>query len=61
MSKFLSILGFLMIIFLVVSNYLDVNISNPMVIVIAAISAIFICISVLMQDKNIKDTNTKKK
>lgn len=61
MSKFLSILGFLMIIFLVVSNYLDFKISNSMVIVIAAISAIFICISVLTQDKNINNTNIKKK
>lgn len=51
MSKIFSVLGYLILLIVVLSNLLDFSISDPMVIVLCVISAIFMCISIVSENK----------
>ncbi|MBQ8120339.1 MAG: hypothetical protein IJ172_06155 [Ruminococcus sp.] len=51
MSKIFSLLGYLILLIVVLSNLLDFSISDPMVIVMCVISAVFMCVSIVSKDK----------
>ncbi len=51
MGKFLKMLGYLILLFLVVSNYININLSNPIIILLGILSAISMCIGIFIDDK----------
>ena len=57
MNKVFSLLGYLILLFLVISNLIDYQISNALVIVLAVLSAVFMSISILIKDKKEKGTS----
>ena len=54
MNNVFSLLGYLILLFLVISNLIDYQISNALVIVLAVLSAVFMSISILIKDKKEK-------
>ena len=51
MGKLLSIIGYLILAFIVLTNYTSVQLSNTSVILLAIISAIFMVVGLLFKDK----------
>ncbi len=51
MQKFLMLLGYLILFFLVVLNYIDYDVSNVMIIILGIISAIFMGLGIFLKDK----------
>ena len=54
MQKFFSIIGYLILVFIILSNYVNINLSDRSVIILGILSAIFMCIGILIKDKNEK-------
>ena len=54
MGKFLSIIGYLILVFIIVSNYMNIELSNTSVILLGILSAIFMSIGILIRDKDNK-------
>lgn len=52
MEKFLSIIGYLILVFIIVSNYINIELSNASVILLGILSAIFMSIGIFIKDKN---------
>ena len=52
MTTLFSVLGYAILLFLVISNLIGLELSAPIVIVFAVISAVLMCISILVKDKN---------
>ncbi len=53
-QKFFSIIGYLILVFIILSNYVNINLSDRSVIILGILSAIFMCIGILIKDKNEK-------
>lgn len=51
MQKFLMLLGYLILFFIVVLNYINFDISDAMIIILGIISAIFISLGIFLKDK----------
>lgn len=51
MGKLFSIIGYLVLGFIVLSNYINVQLSNTCVILLAIVSAIFMVVGLLIKDK----------
>ena len=54
MGKFLSIIGYLILVFIIVSNYMNIELSNTSVILLGILSAIFMSIGIFIRDKDNK-------
>jgi len=59
MGKFLKMLGYLILLFLVLSNRININLSNAIIILLGILSAIFMCIGIFIDDKKISKINNK--
>ncbi len=53
MGKILKMLGYLLLLFLVLSNNINVSLSDASIIILGILSAIFMCIGILIDDKKI--------
>ncbi len=51
MEKFLKLIGYLILLFIVLSPHININLSNSAVILLGILSAVFICIGIFMNDK----------
>ena len=51
MGKLLSIIGYLILAFIVLTNYTSVQLSNTSVILLAIIGVIFMVVGLLFKDK----------
>ena len=51
MINLFSLLGYLILLFLVISNLINISLSTPIVIVIAVISAMMMCLSIIIKEK----------
>lgn len=51
MGKFLKMLGYLILLFLLVSNHININLSNAIIILLGILSAVFMCIGIFINDK----------
>lgn len=54
MEKFFSTVGYLILVFIILSNHVNINLSDMSVIILGILSAIFMCIGILIKDKNEK-------
>ncbi len=61
MGKFLKMLGYLILLFLVMSNYININLSNPIIILLGILSAVFMCTGIFIDDKKVNKINYKLK
>ncbi len=59
MGKFLKMLGYLILLFLVVSNYININLSNAIIILLGILSAVFMCIGIFINDEKVNKINNK--
>ena len=51
MSKLFSIIGYLILVFIILSNYIMVSLPDASVIVLGIVSAIFMGLGILLNDK----------
>jgi len=52
MGRFLQIIGYLILVFIIISNYIKIELSNGIVILLAVISAIFMSLGIFIKDKS---------
>ncbi len=50
-NKLLSLIGYLILMFLVVSNLIGIHLSNTAVIILAVLSAVFMSVSIILKDR----------
>lgn len=51
MGRILSIIGYLILGFIVLSNYINIQLSNTFVVILSIISAVFMIIGIIVKDK----------
>lgn len=51
MNKIFSIIGYLIMVFILLSNYMNIVLSNGSVILLGVISAVFMCVGIIIKDK----------
>lgn len=51
MGKIFSIIGYLILGFIVLSNYINIQLSNACIILLSVISVIFMVVGILMKEK----------
>ncbi len=54
MGKYLKVIGFLILLFILLANYVSINLSNAITIVLGGLSALFMCIGIFISDKTSK-------
>lgn len=52
MGKIFSIIGYLILGFIILSNYINIQLSNAGVILLSVISAFFMVVGILIKEKN---------
>lgn len=52
MGKIFSIIGYLILGFIVLSNYIHIQLSTAIIILLSVISVIFIVVGILIKEKN---------
>ena len=52
MGKILSIIGYLILGFIVLSNYINIQLSTASIILLSVISVIFMAVGILIKEKN---------
>lgn len=52
MRTFLILLGRLILLFVIVSNYVNLALSAPIVVILCVLSAVFLCGGILINKKN---------
>lgn len=52
MGKMFLIIGYLILGFIVLSNYINIQLSNTFVIILSIISAIFMIVGIIVKDKD---------
>ncbi len=55
MSKWLQMIGVLILVFILISNYIDIALSNAAVIILGVLCALLWCIGIFIADKNKDD------
>ena len=50
MGKYLKMLGYLILLFLVISNYININLPDAVIVSSGVLSAIFMCAGIYMSD-----------
>ncbi len=53
MGKFLKMFGYLLLLFLVLSNNINMSLSDPSIILLGILSAIFMCVGILIDYEKI--------
>lgn len=51
MGKLFSIIGYFILVFIILSNYINIKLSDTSIILLGLISAVFMCIGIFMKDK----------
>ena len=51
MSKCFQIIGILILAFIIISNHIDISLSNSAVIILAVLGAVLMCIGIFISDK----------
>lgn len=51
MKKMFSIIGYLILVFILLSNYINIELTDVSVIILAVVSAIFMILGILLKDK----------
>ncbi len=51
MNKIFSIIGYLILAFIILSNYINIELTNTSVIILGVVSAVFMCAGTLLKDK----------
>ena len=51
MGKMLSIIGYLVLAFITFSNYANISLNNTTIILLSIISAIFMCLGIIIKEK----------
>ena len=59
MEKFLKMMGYLILLFIVLSNHINIYLSDAIIILLGILSAIFICIGIFMNDKKFQNNKPK--
>ena len=54
MGKLFSCIGYLILVFIILSNYLNIQVSNKSIIFLGIISAIFMVVGIFIRDKEKK-------
>lgn len=52
MGKLFSVIGYLILVFIILSNYLNIQLSDTSVVILGIISAIFMSVGIFIKDKN---------
>ena len=52
MGKILSIIGYLILGFIVLSNYINIQLSTAIIILLSVTSVIFMAVGILIKEKN---------
>lgn len=52
MEKIFSIIGYLILGFIILSNYINIQLSNASVILLSVISVFFMVVGILIKEKN---------
>lgn len=52
MGKIFSIIGYLILGFIILSNYINIQLSNASVILLSVISVFFMVVGILIKEKN---------
>lgn len=52
MGKIFSIIGYLILGFIVLSNYINIQLSTAIIILLSVISVIFMAVGILIKEKN---------
>ena len=52
MSKWLQMIGVLILVFILISNYIDIALSNTSVIILGVLCAVLWCIGIFIDDKD---------
>ena len=52
MGKIFSIIGYLILGFIVLTNYINIQLSTAIIILLSVISVIFIVVGILIKEKN---------
>ena len=51
MNKVFSLIGYLVLVFIVLSNYINIDLTDKSVIILGVVSAIFMSAGILLKDK----------
>ncbi len=51
MNKLFSIIGYLVLVFVILSNYMNIDLTDRSVIFLGIVSAMFMCTGILLKDK----------
>ena len=54
MSKWFKMMGVLLLVFILISNHIDISLSNLAVIILAVLGAVLMCIGIFIADKKQK-------
>lgn len=54
MSKYLKMLGYLILLFIVISNYINIDLSSVIIILLGILSAVFMCVGIFIDDTKSK-------
>lgn len=52
MGKLFSIIGYLILVFIILSNYINIQLSDTSIIILGIISAIFMSAGIFIKDKS---------
>ena len=52
MGKLFSVIGYLILVFIILSNYLNIQLSDISVVLLGIIGAIFMSVGIFIKDKN---------
>ena len=53
MSKIFMAIGYFIMVFIVLSNYINIVLSNGRIILLGVLSAVFMCIGIIIKDKKV--------
>ena len=51
MNKLFSFTGYLILVFIIISNYINISLTDMGVIILGIISAVFMSVGILLKDK----------
>lgn len=54
MGKYLKMLGYLILLFLVISNYINIDLTSVIIILLGILSAVFMCVGIFIDDQKSK-------
>ena len=51
MGKLFSVIGYLILVFIILSNYINIQLSNTSIVFLGIVSAIFMIVGIFIKDK----------